>query len=164
MAQPQTPQMTIVPVSQPQQASWMRQLMAYSQPGYDFRHAAATPGQMIQSTVEAALTGMVLGAAESELKDGLDWNKVPLDLALFAVNAIGGTFYGSPSAQRIADRAMTVYSYRKTKELLSALRTKVQGETIERPLENRAQYAGETPAQDEDPILKAAQELGGSEG
>lgn len=161
MAQPQTPQMTFVPVSQPQQANWMRQLMAYAQPGY----AVVTPGQMIQSTVEAALTGAILGAADSELKDGLDWNKIPLDLALFAVNAIGGTFYGSPSAQRIADRSMTVYSYRKTKELLGALRTKVQGETMGPPLENRAQYAGETPAEDgEDPILKAAQELGGSEG
>jgi hypothetical protein len=163
MAQPQTP-MTIIPVSQPaQQPAWMRQLMTYSQqPNY---RPAATVRQMVQSSVEAVLTGAVLGAAESELKDGLDWNKVPLDLVLFSIAAAGGTIYGSEASQRVADRSLTVYSYRKTKELLNSLRTKVQGETMERPLETRAQYAGETPTTpSEDPILAAAQELGGSEG
>lgn len=87
-----------------------------------------SPQTVLNMLVETSVSGAVgatLGLLQSELKDGLDYNrKYPIDLALGAVAKLGGKVYSSSISREVGNVAIGIYSYRKVEALLSALKPK----------------------------------------
>ena len=79
---------------------------------------------LVESTV-AGSTGALLGIAQAELKDGLDYNqKYPIDLTLGLIAKGAGKIYSSSISREVGNVAIGIYSYRKVEALLTALKPK----------------------------------------
>jgi hypothetical protein len=79
-------------------------------------------GDMLLSSIQSSVVGGGLGLLHAELKEGLDVNGIPIDLALAVVSKIGALVYRSERSNSISDQAMTVYSFRQVESTLSAIK------------------------------------------
>lgn len=121
-------------------------------------------GESIAQVGEGALVGALLGAANVELTNGLDFHSVPLDLAVGAAGIVGALLMANESVARDLRNAgaagLTVYAFRKTQELLASAKAK-------KGLPVKTKIAGEFGADNDigaddmgvDPIIAAAQAL-----
>lgn len=81
-------------------------------------------GMLVEGTV-AGTTGALLGIAQAELKDGLDYNrKYPIDLTLGVIAKGAGKIYSSSISREVGNVAIGIYSYRNVEKLLTALKPK----------------------------------------
>lgn len=86
-------------------------------------------GMLLETSIAGAVGG-TLGLLQSELKDGLDYNrKYPLDLALGVIAKAGGKLYSSSISREIGSVAIGVYAFRKVNALMSALKPQPEAET-----------------------------------
>lgn len=81
-------------------------------------------GNLLVQLGQSSLVGGGLGLLHSELKEGLDVNGIPIDLVLATLSGIGGIIYRSEGSTEIAKQALTVYSFRTTNDLLTAIKTR----------------------------------------
>lgn len=82
----------------------------------------ASRADMLLGTIQSSAVGGGLGLLHAELKEGLDVNGIPVDLALSVVSKIGALVYRSERSNSISDQAMAVYSFRTTESVLSAIK------------------------------------------
>lgn len=114
---------------------------------------AADIAYTIRQVGEGAVVGSILGAIDAEV--GLDQRGVPLDLVGTAFGSAAAIYFAgedfSHDIRNAASDCMTVFSYRKTKELVQRLGggggAKVSGED------------GDSDVGEEDPVVQAAREL-----
>lgn len=102
-------------------------------------------GDMLLSSIQSSAVGGGLGLLHAELKEGLDVNGVPIDLALAVVSKIGALVYRSERSNSISDQAMTVYSFRQVEATLSAIKKR------------RAEAANDTGANNSSESAQAAE-------
>lgn len=115
---------------QPREKSRVIQLLEQAMP--KDRQPQTVLGMLVETSV-AGTVGGVLGLLQSELKDGLDYNrKYPLDLALGVVSKVGGKVYSSSISREVGSVAIGIYSYRKVEALLTLLKPK--DEPAEEPI------------------------------
>ena len=106
--------------------------------------------------------GVALGLLQAELKNGLDVHKVPVDLAASMLADVIGYATNSPATVAVGSSCFTVYSFRKTLQLLGVLHAfmgtkdeptiSAHGETVVTPVE-------ETPSVESDVVVKAGETL-----
>lgn len=117
-----------------------------------------------RKTTEALGTGAILAAVHVETEGGLDKFGMPLDGISGALLSIGSAIWPnsevSPDARDIGADALTVWSFRKTTDLLVEKRI-ASGRAVPRHLSPANRVAEETSnaAGEEDPILRTARGL-----
>lgn len=115
-----------------------------------------------RKTTEALGTGAALAVIHVESEGGLDKFGVPLDGLAGAALTVGSVVFPnsevSPDARDIGADAITVWSFRKTCDLLVEKRI-ASGKAVPRHLSPANKIHGEDNAASEDPIINAARAL-----
>jgi len=120
-------------------------------------------GESIAQVGEGALVGALLGAAQVELTNGLDFHSVPLDLAVGAAGIVGALLLAGDGSvakdlRNAGAAGLTIYAFRMTQQLLAKTATTKKA-TV------KAKIAGDIGADDfgadvgADPIIEAAKAL-----
>lgn len=130
-------------------------------------------GNALAQVGESIVVGALLGAADVELAQGLDFHKVPLDLAVGVAGIAGGfAMAGEPVARDLRNSGcigIGIYTFRKTRSLLEMKKTKkgivktkttarVRGE-VEGEVEGEGDTGAEDIGADVDPVITAARAL-----
>lgn len=112
---------------------------------------AAELAYTLRQMGEGGAVGCVLGAVDAEF--GLDVKGVPMDLVASAVGVGGAMYFAtedfSHDLRNVGSHSFTVFSFRKTKELMQKVKTKIGEEE-----ESTTSDIGE-----EDPVVQAARDL-----
>jgi hypothetical protein len=112
---------------------------------------------------ESLATGILLGVANVELPNGLDYHGVPLDALLGTAGLIGSALAAgsdmAPDARNIGSVGLGVFGMRMTTKLLAEKRLS-SGKSLPRHLNYNAKIYGDSePSLADDPIVKAAENL-----
>jgi hypothetical protein len=111
----------------------------------------------LTQSLTATATGVALGIAHSELRNGLDVHKKPIDLAGSVVFTLAGYFGKSRTLMTMGNVCEGVYTFRKTIELLGQLEmTAKHRQAAEAP---KAEPKTETENVENDPVVMAAKGL-----
>lgn len=112
-------------------------------------------GLLVRGVGEGAVVGSVLGAIDAEI--GLDPKGAPLDLIGTAIAGAGAVWFAkeeiATDLRNTASSCITVFSFRKTKELLQR-KSSVGVEETSVGADQSSDDVGE-----EDPVVQAAREL-----
>lgn len=111
----------------------------------------------VRQVGEGALTGAALGLAHAELKDGLDFHKIPIDGVVGLLGIVAAVVQSDePYAhdlRNIGTAGATVFAFRKTYDLMAAKKAESSKLTA------GAGAHGEYDLGAEDPVIAAARNL-----
>lgn len=110
---------------------WLSKVSSSDKPalyGLGKAHVIET-GESIRQAGEGVITGALLGAAQAELTNGLDFHKVPLDLAVGAAGIVGALILANDGSvakdlRNAGTAGLTIYAFRMTQQLLASSKTK----------------------------------------
>lgn len=113
---------------------------------------AAELAYTLRQMGEGGAVGAVLGAVDAEF--GLDVKGVPMDLVASAVGVGGAMYFAtedySHDLRNIGSHSFTIFTFRKTKELMQKVKIAGEGEEAT----STTSDVGE-----EDPVVQAARDL-----
>ncbi|MDX1371012.1 MAG: hypothetical protein R3321_00990 [Nitrososphaeraceae archaeon] len=92
----------------------------------------------------SSLTGLILGAANAELKDGLDINNKPFDVGVGGLAGLIAWLTNSQVALTVSQSSFAIYSFRKTDRLLTLIKERAMSS---KPADIDSEVSGEDPVE-----------------
>jgi len=129
-----------------------------------------TESPVVRKGVESAVTGALLGAANAELKNGLDIKgQYPVDAAIGILGLLAEGYMRGPyrkTAGNVGAAALSVFSFRKGQQLWAEKKKQMAGKTthhgelsVGSDLDGAEAYTSLSGESNEDPVIAAARAL-----